>query len=87
MNDQQKANDESLADVLREMCEAGLLAAEEVVNSFRPSDLECEQAKRRFWQFNAKVASGIAAFAERQMRNTRSEASPRRAETIVVEED
>ncbi len=87
MTEKANAQDETLADALREICEAGLLVVEEVIDSIKPSEAECEQAKRQFWEFNAKVASGIAAFAERQMRGTRPPASPRRAETIIVEDD
>ena len=79
--------EDSLFEAFRGLAESGALVIEEVIETIKPSDDECRRLKRRFWELQSKIAGGLGAIAEHRLRDLKTDASPRHADRIVVEED
>jgi len=87
MNEKTNSRDETLFDAVRDFLESGALMVDELIESIKPSEVECRQARRKFWELNAKIASGVAGLAERRLREMEEPAPQRHADRIVVEDD
>jgi hypothetical protein len=87
MDEQTAAKDDSLCAVLGELLESGALVLEEVIETIKPSPADRRRAQRRFWEFQAKLAAGVATFAENRLRDLKNPTTTRHATRIVVEED
>jgi len=87
MAEQEKSKEEPLVETLCALAETGALVVEEIIESLKPADEDMRRLKRNFWQLQAKIANGLATIAETQLRNLKTDAPPRHADKIVVEED
>jgi hypothetical protein len=87
MVEKAEQKDESLIDTLGELLESGALVIEEIIDTIKPSKEDCRRAKRRFWEFHAKMAAGLATFAENRLRDLKTPAPERHADRIIVEDD
>ena len=79
--------DDSFATTLCELAESAALVVDEIVESLKPSEEERRRLKRGLWEFQSKLASGLAAIAEHHLRDLKTDASPRHADRIVVEDE
>jgi hypothetical protein len=87
MAERDECKDESLTDALRDLAETGALIVDEIIDSLKPPDEDVRRMKRHFWQLQVKIANGLATLAETRLRNLKSDAPPRHADKIEVEED
>jgi hypothetical protein len=87
MAEKTEQKDESLLDLICGLLESGALVVEELIETIKPSAEECRRTQRRFWEFHAKVASGLATFAEHRLRDLKTPPPERHADRIVVEDD
>lgn len=88
MGEKTKDDAEWLLETVRDLLETGALVVDELIDTIKPSETECLRAKRKFWEFNAKIAAGLAGFAERRATNLQKPPPPQRhADRIVVEDD
>ncbi len=88
MSDTKKETTESLFDAICEIVHTGAALVEEIIETAKPPEEECRKFKRQFWEFGAKVASGIQTIADsklRELKNTPDQ--PRHAESIIVDEE
>ena len=79
--------EDSLFEAFRGLAESGALVIEEIIETVKPADEECRRFKRRFWELQSKIASGLATIAEHRLRDLKTDTEPRHADRIVVEED
>jgi|GEM_PF-2894155 len=87
MAEKPEQKDESLLESVCQLVESGALVMEEIIHSLKPSEEECRRFKRRFWEFQAKIASGLSTIAEKRLRDIKTDTGPRHADRIIVEED
>jgi hypothetical protein len=87
MGEKAKDNAEWLMETVRDLLETGALVVDELIDTINPSEAECLRARRKFWECNAKIAAGLAGFAERRARDLQSPPAPQRhADRIVVDD-
>ena len=79
--------DESFAAAICELAESAAMVVDEIVESLKPSEEECRRLKRGFWEFQSKLATGLSAIAERRLHDLKTDATPRHADRIVVEDE
>ena len=87
MAEKTEQKDESLLDAICGLLESSALVVEELIETVKPPAEECRRAQRRFWEFHAKAATALAAFAEHRLRDLKTPPPERHADRIVVEGD